>query len=140
MQSYRQRKRRLMSEINVVPYIDVMLVLLVIFMITAPLLTEGVRVELPRASAEPVDPRDQEPVVITVDKEGRYYLPERDQPSDLDAIVSYAAALLRRRPEADFLVRGDREARYDGVVQAMVALQQAGVEKIGLITRQPDGQ
>jgi len=140
MQSYRDRRRRLMGDINVVPYIDVMLVLLVIFMITAPLLTEGVRVDLPQASAEPVETKDQEPVVITVDKQGRYYLPERKEPSELGAIVNYAAALLRRRPEAEFLVRGDRDARYDEVVQAMVALQQAGVEKIGLITRQPDEQ
>jgi len=121
-----------MAEINVVPYIDVMLVLLVIFMITAPLLTEGVRVELPQADARALDTKEMEPVVLTVDKEGKFYIDDEQKPAE--AIRPYAQAVLRRNPKAQFVVRGDKDATYQLVVNAMVLLQQAGVESLGLIT------
>ena len=129
----RYRKKKLMAEINVVPYIDVMLVLLVIFMVTAPLLTQGVKVELPQADADPIPDNDaQEPVVVTVDREGRYFIDK--EAKEPNAVRAYAAAVLRRNPEVKFLVRGDKAAAYESVVGAMVLLQQGGVPSVGLIT------
>ncbi|HLQ24516.1 MAG TPA: protein TolR [Acidiferrobacterales bacterium] len=125
-----------MSEINVVPYIDVMLVLLIIFMITAPLLTQGVKVDLPQANANPVDNPDQETIVVTVDRKGRYFLDERD--IDADALVTKVAAILRLRPQTPVLIRGDRNVAYNEVVKAMVLLQAAGAPSVGLITQSPE--
>jgi biopolymer transport protein TolR len=136
----RRFRRRRMSEINVVPYIDVMLVLLVIFMVTAPLLAEGVKVKLPQASARPIDSRDEVPVVVTVDRDGQMYLNISDKPNAAvapDDLVARVAAVKRRNPDADILVRGDSDANYGNVVGAMVLLQQAGVENVGLVTRSP---
>jgi len=133
-------RRRRMAEINVVPYIDVMLVLLVIFMVTAPLLTEGVKVELPRAAAAPVQSNDDRPVIITVNREGAYFINIGDNPRkpvDADTLVARVAAVRRHRPELQVLVRGDHKANYGDVVGAMVLLQQAGVDGVGLITRSP---
>ena len=125
-----------MAEINVVPYIDVMLVLLVIFMVTAPLLTEGVKVDLVQADANPIESDDVEPVVVTVTKEGEYFIDKQGkQPQEVRA---YAAAVLRRNPKVDFMVRGDKEVAYEAVVRAMVLLQQGGVPSVGLIT-DPEG-
>ncbi|MDH3694762.1 MAG: protein TolR [Gammaproteobacteria bacterium] len=134
----RSRKKKLMGEINVVPYIDVMLVLLIIFMITAPLLTEGVQVDLPQADARTVDTEDKEPFVVTVDSDGNYFVnDEPDQERDPEAIRIKAAAVLKHNPETPFLVRGDGGVRYELVVQAMVLLQQAGVASVGLVTETP---
>lgn len=134
----RQRtKKKPMAEINVVPYIDVMLVMLVIFMITAPLLNQGVEVELPQASAEPMDDQQQEPMVLNVDAEGRYFLNIGDDPEtaiDADTLVLRASAVLRQRPKTPVLVRGDTHVDYGQVVAAMVLLQQAGAPKVGLVT------
>ena len=140
MQSYaRHRKKRQMSEINVVPYIDVMLVLLVIFMITAPLLTEGVNIELPQADSIPIESDDSVPFVVHVEADGAYFVNEdRDEPSTAKEIRLKAAAVLRHKPGTSFLVRGDRRAEYESVVHAMVALQQAGVANIGLVTETPE--
>ena len=139
----RQRARkRPMSEINVVPYIDVMLVLLVIFMITAPLLNQGIEVDLPQADAEPVDATQQDPLVLTVDAEGRYFLNVGGDPKqDIDAetLVLRVAAVLRQRPRATVLVRGDASVDYGLVVMAMSLLQQAGAARVGLIT-EPFGE
>ncbi len=132
--SYRKRKR-LMGEINVVPYIDVMLVLLVIFMVTAPLLTEGVHVDLVQAAAKTLPPKDQEPFVVTVDKDGRYFLNEGTEPVSAEDMQVRAAAVYRRHEgKIDFLVRGDRQTVYEHIIQAMVNLQQAGVASVGLVT------
>ncbi len=125
-----------MAEINVVPYIDVMLVLLVIFMVTAPLLNEGVKVDLVRADADQIDSRQQEPVVLTVDKDGNYFIDK--EAKEPEAIRAYAAAVLRRNPKVEFMVRGDRAVAYEAVVNAMVLLQQGGVPSVGLIT-DPEG-
>ena len=129
------RRRRQMSEINVVPYIDVMLVLLVIFMVTAPLLMEGVQVDLPDVDARPVTEDSSEPFVVHVDYEGRYFLNDNQDPiAQLNEIRVTAAAVLRNSPETQFMVRGDRNVSYDAVVQAMVLLQKAGVSSVGLVT------
>jgi len=122
-----------MAEINVVPYIDVMLVLLVIFMITAPLLTQGVKVDLPQANANPVNNPDQETIVVTVDRQGKYFLDEREITAD--ALVTKVAAILRLRPQTPVLIRGDRNVAYNEVVKAMVLLQAAGAPSVGLVTQ-----
>jgi len=124
-----------MAEINVVPYIDVMLVLLVIFMITAPLLTEGVRVDMVKASSRPMEVKDNEPFVVVVDREGRYFINDEKEPSELERVGNAAAAVLRHRPETQFLVKGDKAVDYGAVVRAMVGLQQAGVASVGLVTQ-----
>ena len=129
------RKKRQMSEINVVPYIDVMLVLLVIFMVTAPLLMEGVQVDLPDVDARPVTEDSSEPFVVHVDNKGNYFLNDSTSAiSQLNEIRIKAAAVLRSNPETQFMVRGDRNVSYDAVVKAMVSLQQAGVPSVGLVT------
>jgi biopolymer transport protein TolR len=129
-----------MSQINVVPYIDVMLVLLVIFMITAPLLTQGVKVDLPQASSEPLGAEQQEPLVLSVDNDGRMYLNiggDPETPLDPGIIIARTAAVLRQQPRTPVLVKGDRGVDYGRVVQAMVLLQQAGAASIGLMTDPP---
>lgn len=135
------KKRRPMSDINVVPYIDVMLVLLIIFMITAPIVQQGVEIDLPQAAAEPMSPDQQEPVVVSVDKKGDFYLDigdEPDKPIDAQLMVNRVAAVRLLKPEIAVLVRGDRNVGYGKVVDAMVLLQKAGVEKVGLMTDQPE--
>ena len=139
------RRRKLMGEINVVPYIDVMLVLLIIFMITAPLLAEGIKVELPKAGAQPIPPemlKDSKPIVLTIDERGQLFLnynnPE-DEPIAPAKVEAQAAAVLRRAPETTVLVRGDYRVAYGEVVSAMTLLQRAGASKVGFIT-QPQEQ
>ena len=138
----RRSRRRPMSEINVVPYIDVMLVLLVISMITAPLLNLGVEVELPEADAEPLDTQQSdEPLVITVLKNGDLYLNaggDLDGTSsglvDAESLVTTVSAIVRRNPDVQVLVGGDRAVGYGEVYNAMVLLQKAGVHKVGLMS------
>ncbi len=140
----RVKKRRLLGEINVVPYIDVMLVLLIIFMITAPLLTQGVEVELPKAAAEPLDPeltRDNEPLILSLDAAGQLYLNVGDDEDHARAaadIKRLAAAVLRRKPDTPVLVKADKRVAYGRVITAMVLLQQAGAAKIGFLTDPAD--
>jgi len=131
---YHRRKR--IAEINVVPYIDVMLVLLVIFMVTAPLLTPGVKVDLPQASASPVDNPDRETLVVTIDRKGKLWLDDREIAAA--ALQSKVAAILRVRPETPVLIRGDRQVAYNDVIQAMVLLQAAGAPSVGLVTQSPE--
>ena len=134
-------RRRLVNEINVVPYIDVMLVLLVIFMITAPLLTQGIRVDLPRLAAEPLPQemiRDNRPLVVTVDAQGRMYLNIGEDPEealDSPVVVARAAAVLQRKPETPVLVRASEQLPYGDVVTVMALLQRAGAPRVGLVTR-----
>ena len=132
------QKRKLMGEINVVPYIDVMLVLLVIFMVTAPLLTQGVKVELPKANAEPIqEVPDHKPLVLSVDAEGNFYLnagDDEDQPTSGEEIRRRVGIILERQPETPVLVKADRAVAYGNVVGAMVVLQQGGATSIGFVT------
>ena len=134
------RGRRLMGEINVVPYIDVMLVLLIIFMITAPLLTQGVKVDLPKAAAEPLEAQRIQPLVLSIDRAGRLYLNIGGNPQavlDENTVAVRAAAALHREPQTQVLVKADNAVAYGRVVQAMVVLQRAGARKIGFITEPP---
>ncbi len=132
------QKRKLMGEINVVPYIDVMLVLLIIFMVTAPLLTQGVKVELPKAGSEPIaDIPNHPPLVLSVDADGNLYInvgDDEDAPVSAKDIVARTAAVLRNRPETPVLVKADRAVQYGYVVGAMVLLQQGGADNVGFVT------
>lgn len=133
-------RRRPMSEINVVPYIDVMLVLLVIFIITAPLLTQGVKVDLPQADAQPLDVESQEPLVVTIDSTGSYYVnygENQGSPIEPRVLAARVAALLRHRPGLSVVVRGDENVPYGDVVLLMTILQGAGAPSVGLITEAP---
>ena len=133
-------RRRPMSEINVVPYIDVMLVLLVIFMITAPLLTQGVKVDLPQADAEPLDVETQEPLVVTIDAAGDYYAnygENQGTPVEPRVLAARVGALLRHRPGLSVVVRGDEHVPYGDVVILMTILQRAGAPSVGLMTEAP---
>ncbi len=132
------QKRKLMGEINVVPYIDVMLVLLVIFMVTAPMLTQGIKVDLPKANSEPIDDvPNHQPLVLSVDAEGNLYInvgDDEDQPASGKEVIARVGAVLRNRPETPILVKADRAVPYGHVVGAMVILQRGGAEHIGFVT------
>ncbi|MEZ5594202.1 MAG: protein TolR [Gammaproteobacteria bacterium] len=137
MNRYRSRKRHI-AEINVIPYIDVMLVLLVIFMITAPLLNQGVEIELPQAAANPLPPTEQRTLVLDIDRAGQYYLylvGDAAEPADAEVILAKATALLSRDPNIPVLVKADTGIDYGTVIRAMTLLQQAGAVKIGLSTQ-----
>jgi len=140
MAQQRTRKRPI-SEINVVPYIDVMLVLLVIFMITAPLLTQGVKVDLPQADAEVLDANAPEPLVVSVTENGDYYVnygDNQDAPVAPEVLAARVGALLRHRPGIPVVVKGDRNVAYGDVVVVMALLQKAGAPSIGLMTEPPE--
>jgi biopolymer transport protein TolR len=135
-----RRGRRLVAEMNVVPYIDVMLVLLIIFMITAPMLTQGIKVDLPKAAAEPLPEemmREHQPLILSIDASGQYYLnlSENEQkPIDEDTVVDTVGKVLSREPQTPVLVKADTNVPYGRVVNGMVLLQEAGAEKVGFIT------
>ncbi|GMR19649.1 MAG: protein TolR [Gammaproteobacteria bacterium] len=131
----RRKKKKLMSDINVVPYIDVMLVLLVIFMITAPLLTQGVKIELPQAASKPINSKDNETLVVTVSRSGRLYLDDRK--ISRKHLKTKISKILKIRPQTPVLVRGDRRVAYGKVIKVMTLLQDAGAPSIGLITETP---
>ena len=136
-----ESRRKPMSEINVVPYIDVMLVLLIIFMVTAPMLTQGVKVDLPQTSSDPIQAeKDVEAIIVSVDSNGAYYVEVGDRGSDpmaLEDLQSEVAKILSQRSNSEVLVRGDEQVRYGTVVRLMSALQMAGAANIGLITEAP---
>jgi biopolymer transport protein TolR len=137
------RKRRLMSEINVVPYIDVMLVLLIIFMATAPLLTQGVKVDLPKAQAEPLairNQQDRQPLIVSIDRNAKVYLnlgKNPDSAMDDATLLARVREALTAGPDRDVLVRADTSVAYGRVIGAMVILQQAGATKVGFLTDPP---
>ncbi|WP_444908739.1 protein TolR [Microbulbifer sp. TRSA005] len=135
-------KKKLVSEINVVPYIDVMLVLLIVFMVTAPLLMQGVKVDLPNAPSAPMEDTDEEPLIISVRGDGTYYLnlgTDEQEAKSLTEIKETVAKVLRQKPKTPVLVWGDSEARYGLIVNAMTELQQAGAPSVGLVTEPPQG-
>lgn len=141
MSRQRRQRRRPMSEINVVPYIDVMLVLLIIFMITAPLLTQGVNVDLPQADSAPLPTEADEPVVVSVNLEGNFFIDVgegKNEPLDAETLVARITAVIKYKPKTPILVRGDRNVNYGRVVEAMVLVQAAGVPNVGLITETPE--
>jgi biopolymer transport protein TolR len=134
------RRRRMLAEINVVPYIDVMLVLLVIFMVTAPMLMQGVEVELPKADAAPVEDQDAEPLIVSINSKGELFLnlgANEKQVLELATVRQRVAAVLRRTPDKPVLVWGDQRVAYGDVVIVMTALQEAGAPSVGLVTESP---
>lgn len=143
----RSAHSRLKAEINIVPYIDVMLVLLVIFMVTAPLLNQGVEVDLPKAAAEKVDIKDQdtEALVLSIQKSGACYFNVGSEKAgevscaDLQPRLPEIRERLTHKPQPPVLVRADRELKYDDVIKAMTILQEAGADRVGLSTAPPDG-
>jgi len=132
-----KKKHKLNAEINVVPYIDVMLVLLIIFMVTAPMLTQGVKLDLPQASADPVDTSDTEPMIVSVDLEGRFYINVGGD--DLDPITANdvedrVQKVLSANPRKLILVRGDKNVTYQQIISLMTLIQRAGAPSVGLVT------
>ena len=133
-------RRKPISEINVVPYIDVMLVLLVIFMVTAPLMTQGIKVDLPDATSGPLDASDDEPMlVVSIKADGSYYLNvgEAEEPVKLSLIGERAARIIKARPDIKVLVEGDESLAYGTIINLMSVLQSAGARSVGLITEPP---
>lgn len=131
-------KRKPVAEINVVPYIDVMLVLLIIFMVTAPMLTQGVEVELPKASTQPLPvENERENLIVSINAQQQVFLElgeEDPQPVEPSEVNNFVAEIIRRNPNTSVLVRGDRSVPYGRVVELMVLLQSAGVGNVGLVT------
>ncbi len=133
----RNKKRKPMAEINVVPYIDVMLVLLVVFMITAPLLMQGVEVDLPQAPSEPLDSEQDEPLIVSVKHDGSFYLnlgQDQNAPKAMAQIQDIVGKVLREKPQTPVLVWGDHRVPYGEVVGVMTSLQAAGAPSVGLVT------
>lgn len=134
----RRQRKRVIAEINVVPYIDVMLVLLVIFMVTAPMINQGVEVNLPQASAKPLIKQDNTvPIIVSVDAKGRWFLNISAKPTapiSSKLLCAEVAAAITRDSKRAVVVRADKQVSYDTVLAAMVALQHAGVDNIGLET------
>lgn len=133
---HKRRTRRQMAEINVVPYIDVMLVLLVIFMITAPLLRTGVEIDLPDADAAPIQGESEDPLILSVNANGEWFLNVGDTPDEpIDEVVALklSSAVLRLNPDKRVMVQGDTNVDYGQIMQAMVVLQRAGAPDIGLM-------
>ena len=134
------RSRRAVAEINVVPYIDVMLVLLVIFMATAPLLMQGVEVDLPKADSSPVSDSDAEPLIVSIDAQARLYLnlgASDDEALSMETVKQRVASVLKRNPEKAVMVWGDAAVPYGEVVGLMSELQEAGAPSVGLVTEAP---
>ena len=135
---YQRVRRRKVAEINVVPYIDVMLVLLIIFMVTAPLITQGVKVDLPQADSEPLDKDTKPPLVASVDAQGRYYITlgsNEKEPLSAEEVATLVKAHLAVNPDTPVVVNADRAVSYNAVIQLMVLLQsEAGVPSVGLMT------
>jgi biopolymer transport protein TolR len=138
--SRKNNRRRPMSDINVVPYIDVMLVLLIVFMVTAPMLMQGVKVELPKAAATPVGKQDDEPLIVSVKADGSYFInlgKDKEKSQSLNVVQDKVSKILRRKPETSVLVWGDTSVPYGSVVALMTALQSAGAASVGLVTENP---
>ncbi|MDX2465392.1 MAG: protein TolR [Porticoccus sp.] len=135
-----KHKRRLVAEINVVPYIDVMLVLLIVFMVTAPLLMQGVKVELPQAPSAPLDDKEKDPLIVSIKADGSYYLDlgnGKNIQEALPSIIDKVTKVLRQQPKTPVLVWGDARVNYGAVVKLMSDLQNAGAPSVGLVTEPP---
>lgn len=138
---YERKRRRPVSEINVVPYIDVMLVLLIIFMVTAPLVTQGVKVDLPKAEAESLSEESKPPIIASVNAAGEYFInvgDNQDDPLSATDLAVIVAKQIKQEPNTPVVVKGDGAVPYNNVVQLMVLLQRAGVPSVGLMTESPE--
>lgn len=139
-----RRKRKLMSEINVVPLVDVMLVLLIVFMITAPLITQGVKVDLPQADAEPVDDIDELSLVVSINAEGSYFIslgdasPDAQEPVALESIGDSVERIMRQNPDVPVFLEADSSINYGLVMNLMSTLERAGAPAVRLITQPPE--
>lgn len=137
-----KEKRRPIAEMNVVPYIDVMLVLLVIFMITAPIMTQGVKVDLPKAASEPLkNQKNEEPLIVSIKASGEYIIERgrtEDKAANLQYVEQYVGKILKQQPDTSVLVRGDQAVPYGHVIQLMTTLQSAGAGSVGLVTESPE--
>jgi len=132
----RTKKNKLVAEINVVPYIDVVLVLLIVFMITAPLLTQGVKVDLPQAPSTPLD-KNEDPLIVSIKRDGSLYLnlgKDDKKAISIEAIQQQVTTVLKIKPQTPILVWGDRTVDYGKVVTLMTQLQAAGADSVGLVT------
>jgi biopolymer transport protein TolR len=141
--SRKTARRKPMAEINVVPYIDVTLVLLIIFMITAPLIQSGVDVDLPQAQAKEIEQTDIPPVIISIDRQGRYFIDlggQEAEQAEAKELLILVAAVLKNKPETQVYIRGDKDVEYGKVVTVMAALKNAGIPKVGLMTEAFDPQ
>ncbi len=137
MQALRRKRSRPVAEINVVPYIDVMLVLLVIFIATAPVVMQGVTVDLPQAEAETMNEDQKTPIIATVDKVGQYFVSidsTSEKMENLDAVTAYVSSELSKDPTRPVVVQGDAQVSYDSVIKLMNALKLGGVKSVGLVT------
>ena len=131
------RKRKLVSDINVVPYIDFMLVLLVVFMVSAPLMVQGILLNLPEASNEPLPREQQDPLIISVDSKGQFYLEiqsSQNEPLALLQLSEKISSILKINPSLQVVVRGDGQVEYQRIISLMSELQNTGVDNVGLIT------
>ena len=138
---YVRVKRKRVAEINVVPYIDVMLVLLIIFMVTAPLITQGVKVDLPKADSESLPQDSKTPIVASVDIDGLFYLnvgDSKSEPLEPNELATLVQARLQVDPDTPVVVNGDGNVPYNSIIQLMVLLQQSGVPSVGLMTESPE--
>lgn len=140
--SRKNRRRKPIAEINVVPYIDVTLVLLIIFMITTPMLQTGVQVDLPQAESAPVEQTENTPpIVVSIKQNGQFYLKvdaQDDEPMQVDAINARVIAVLEKKPSTPVLINADNNVDYGKVVSVMAALKNAGVASVGLMTQSED--
>lgn len=131
-------RRKPMAEINVVPYIDVTFVLLIIFMITAPLVQTGVDVDLPQAESRTIEEDTTPPVIVSIDRDGNYFInigATEDEPVSDQELLNQVAKVISQQPETKVLVRGDQAVNYGSVLTVMAALQEAGVTDVGMMTR-----
>lgn len=138
--SRKKGKRKLIAEINVVPYIDVTLVLLIVFMVTAPLVMQGVEVELPQALSAPIDEKQDEALIVSIDAEGKLFInlgAEPDSAVALTVVTDRVEKILKQKPKTPILVWGDKNIPYGEVVNLMTALQGAGAPAVGLVTETP---
>lgn len=132
------KRRNLISDINVVPYIDVMLVLLVIFMISAPLMVQGIQVNLPEASSEALPIQNTEPLIVSIDQDGALFLETgstKDMPLTLDELNVSVSKIIEASPGLQVVIRGDGQVKYEKVMTVMAELQMAGASDIGLISK-----
>ncbi len=145
----KRARPKIEAQINIVPYIDVMLVLLVIFMMTTPIIEQGIEVDLPSADAKMVDFTEQQPTIVTINRDGEYFINSLDDDGSdmskgeklpLGIIAGRVSARLEVYPQTKVFVRGDREVAYGSVVSLMYFLQKNGVEKVGIITESPEAK
>ncbi len=137
---FERKRRHLLAEMNVVPYIDVMLVLLVIFMVTAPMLTQGIKVELPEISSDSINVDSAEPMIVSIKRNGDYWLKQGDKPDQqmkLADLTQTLQAVQQKHPKMQVLLNGDKNVPYGDVVKLMASLQQANILRVGLLTETP---